>query len=83
MSKPISGARAMRLECIKIAASVVCQLKDPKISVVSLAGSFMAFIDGPQDAEDDVVDGYDAPPPYPAPAQNGSYTLRDLRRGRS
>lgn len=35
----------MRLECVKIAANIVVQFKDPKISVTSLAKQFMKFID--------------------------------------
>ena len=47
------NGRQMRLECIKIAANIVIQLKDPKISVVGLARQFMGFIDATNGDEDD------------------------------
>lgn len=49
------NGRQMRLECIKIAANIVIQLKDPKISVVGLSRQFMAFIDATDTVDDDTA----------------------------
>jgi hypothetical protein len=51
-----ASTRQMRLECIKVAANVVCQMKDPKISVIEQAKAYMTFIDQKGDeveADDD------------------------------
>lgn len=42
----ISTSREMRLEVLKIAANITCQLKDPKISTVETARQMLAFVDG-------------------------------------
>lgn len=71
----------MRLECVKIAANIVIQLKDPKISVVGLAKTFLDFIDAPVaettfENDDNEID-YDQPT---SETPRGTYTKRDLRR---
>lgn len=44
--------RQLRLECLRIAANVVCQLKDPKLGVVDTASAFFKFVDeGPAEAD--------------------------------
>ena len=72
--------QALRLECLKIAANVVCQLKNDHISVVDLAKSYVAFLhadDGEDyDDEDDAAEDAASPPPQPT----GRYTMKDLRR---
>lgn len=82
IKKTPASSRAMRLECLRIAANVVSQLKDNKISVVDTAKAFHAFVEGDQ-AEDDPADDDDVRAfDEPAAAANGRYSLRDLRRGR-
>lgn len=57
MMKPNPTERTLRLECLKISANVVCQLKDPKVSVVDTAKAYFTFLNqtnDPVENEDNV-----------------------------
>lgn len=47
--------RQTRLECLKIAATIKCQMKDDKIATVDLAKQFYAFVNA--DTADDGANG--------------------------
>ena len=83
INKKSNTSRAMRLECLRIAANVVGQLKDTKISVVDTAKAFYAFVEGPAEDEVDVDDDdYPTESTSPPAFGNGRYSMRDLRKGR-
>lgn len=51
--KDVFDERMLRLDCLKIAANLVCQLADPKISALDLARQYFAFViedDGKEDS---------------------------------
>lgn len=79
--------QAMRLECLKIAANVVCQLKNERISVVDTATAYYKFLtsgDGYEGLDDEAheADGSAADRLATArPEVRHPYTLKDLRRG--
>lgn len=74
--------QALRLECLKIAANVVCQLKNERISVVDLAATYIKFLHAADDADDADNAEEDAAdrPVFPTSAHRGRYSLKDLRR---
>ena len=81
MVKKNASDRELRLECLKIAANVVAQLKDSKVSVVETAMAFYKFVDS--EALDEA--GNDAGSNRGVsrvndPAHQRPYTLKDLRR---
>lgn len=83
MSSKGTSGRALRLECLRIAANIVIQLKDPKLSVVELAERFHGFVNRDEAAEfgEADLDSDAAPSPSDGSLGNPSrYTLRDLRR---
>lgn len=45
--------RQTRLECLKIAATIKCQMKDSRVSTVELATQFYAFVNAESASKDE------------------------------
>lgn len=85
--KPVYNDRAIRLECLKLAALLTSQLKMKHDGTVAVAQQFLNFIkagdadEGVSDDEQYPDEQLETPPPKSTFGQtSGSYSLRDLRR---